>query len=325
MEQKISRNTHSLAEFPTAETHGIAHWPKHRLMVDSHGLRWHDVYVSLACESSWERQLESIPHLCIAYCMHRPATVSRVLSGDRSLSNVSLRPRLLGVVPEDRVSDWKLRGSPDILTIYLRRSMVNSVVSDWLGGDAARVELIPRLAFADPMLEQLALQLLSAMRGDDALGEGIYADQLARVFTMHLIREHSSRPPPKRGLPLPAPTISSARMQHVREVIEAELDGDLGLARLAAEAGVGEHAFSVAFTKAFGETPHRYVIVRRIERAKHLLRTSDLPVVEVAVQTGFSSQSHLATVFKRAVGATPGGYRAGKTFASGPAQETPLG
>lgn len=322
MEQKISFTTHAMAEFSRTETHGIAFWPRHRLIVDSQGLRWRDVYVSLACESSWERQLQSVPHLCIAYCMHRPATISRSLSGDRPLHNVTLRPRLLGVVPENRVSDWKLRGTPDILTIYLRRSMVDSVVSDWLGADASRIELIPRLAFADPMLEQLALQLLSAMRSDDALGEGIYADQIARMITLHLIRDHSTRPPPKRGLSLPTPTLSSARMQHVRDIIEAELDGDLGLARLAAEAGVGEHAFSVAFTKAFGDTPHRYVIGRRIERAKQLLRTSDLPVVEVAVQTGFSSQSHLATVFKRAVGVTPVGYRAGKD-ADGDTAEAP--
>ena len=98
-------------------------------------------------------------------------------------------------------------------------------------------------------------------------------------------------------------------MQHVRDLIESALDEDLSLERLAAEAGVGTHAFSAAFVKAHGLPPHRYVVERRIQRAKRLLRESDLPVAAIAVQTGFSSQSHLASVFKRTVGLTPGEYQ----------------
>ena len=67
-------------------------------------------------------------------------------------------------------------------------------------------------------------------------------------------------------------------MQHVRDLIESALDEDLSLERLAAEAGVGTHAFSAAFVKAHGLPPHRYVVERRVERAKRLLRESDLPV-----------------------------------------------
>jgi AraC family transcriptional regulator len=65
----------------------------------------------------------------------------------------------------------------------------------------------------------------------------------------------------------------------------------------------------VAFTKAFGTPPYRYVIQRRVERAKSLLRHTDLPVARIAYETGFASQSHLASTFKRTVGLTPGDYR----------------
>ena len=310
-EQKIPHFAPLEIEFPRSETHGIALWPKHRLMADSRGLRWHDVYLSFAAESSWNRTLHAVPHYCVAYCMHRPASITRTVSGERTLVNVNLRPRLLGVVPADRPSDWQLRGSPDIVTIYLRRSMVDRVAADWLGADSARVELIPRLGFADPMLEQLALQLLSAARSDDGSDDGLYADHVARLFALYLLREHSTGQANARLPALGAAALPSVRMQHVRDLIDADLDGDLGLSRLAAEASIGEHAFSVAFARAFGVTPHRYVMERRIERAKQLLRSTDLPVVEIASQTGFASQSHLATVFKRAVGVTPGGYREG--------------
>ena len=118
-----------------------------------------------------------------------------------------------------------------------------------------------------------------------------------------------------RSVPVTAPAAPAARarrpdrMQHVRDLIESALDEDLSLERLAAEAGIGTHAFSAAFVKAHGLPPHRYVVERRVERAKRLLRESDLPVAAIAVQTGFSSQSHLASVFKRTVGLTPGEYQ----------------
>jgi AraC family transcriptional regulator len=51
------------------------------------------------------------------------------------------------------------------------------------------------------------------------------------------------------------------------------------------------------------------VLRRRIERAKQLLRDTELPVLQVALRTGFASQSHLSTAFKRATGSTPGAYR----------------
>ena len=69
------------------------------------------------------------------------------------------------------------------------------------------------------------------------------------------------------------------------------------------------HAFSAAFTRAFGIPPYRYVIERRVERVELLLRHSDLPISQIAYDTGFSSQSHLTTTFKRAVGQAPGAYR----------------
>ena len=55
-------------EFPMDETHGIALWPKHRLLADSRGLGWHDAYTSLATEAPWRRTLQRGPHYCIAYC-----------------------------------------------------------------------------------------------------------------------------------------------------------------------------------------------------------------------------------------------------------------
>lgn len=294
-------------EFPLGETHGIALWHGHRLIIDSSGLGWRDTYTSLASERPWVHTLHAVPHYCLAYCAHRPAAVTREIDGER-IDRVDLRPRLFGVVPADRPSSWNLRGTPDIQLVYLRRGMVDRLAEELLDADTSRLDLLPRMAFSDPMLEQLVLALLDAARSREVGSAGLYADHLARTIAVHVLRRHSSLS--NRS----APTVDrfgapAARMAHVRDLIESSLDEDLSLERLAAEAGISSHAFSAAFMRSFGATPHRYVMQRRIERAKDLLASSDTPIALIALQTGFSSQSHLATAFKAIVGVSPSAYR----------------
>lgn len=296
-------------EFPLDETHGIALWPKHRLIADSRGLGWHDAYTSLATEAPWRRTLQAVPHYCIAYCTNRAAQVTRVIDSEGRTDSVELRPRHFGVVPADRPSSWRLQGAPDIQLVYLRRAMVDRVAEEQFGVDSSRVDLLPKLGFSDGLLEQLALALLATARHDaTSPSDGLYADHLVRMITVHLLRYHSTRAvvAPRREV---AADPSRARMDHVRDLIESALGEDLALERLATEAGVAAHAFAAAFTRAFGVPPYRYVIQRRIERAKTLLRHTDMPIAGIAYETGFASQSHLAATFKRSVGVTPGAYR----------------
>jgi AraC family transcriptional regulator len=90
-----------------------------------------------------------------------------------------------------------------------------------------------------------------------------------------------------------------------RDFVEAHLDGDLSLTVLADIA-----CFSRSFKLATGDGPQRYVIQRRIERAKSLLRQTGLPVALIAQESGFADQSHLTQMFRRKVGVTPGRFRA---------------
>lgn len=304
---RVNPQTAAADEFPISETHGIALWHGHRLILDSRGLGWRDIYTSLASERPWSHTLHAVPHYCLAYCAHRAAAVTRVVEGER-IDRVDLRPRLFGVVPADRASGWNLRGTPGIQLIYLRRSMVDRLAGELLEADTSRLDLLPRMGFSDPMLEQLVLALLDAARSRETGSAALYADHLARMIAVHVLRRHSSFA--GRSIPLvdrfAAP---AARMAHVRDLIDASLDEDLSLERLATEAGISSHAFSAAFVRTFGATPHRYVVQRRIERAKELLAGTDLPIASIALQTGFSSQSHLATAFKAVVGVSPSQYR----------------
>ena len=81
------------------------------------------------------------------------------------------------------------------------------------------------------------------------------------------------------------------------------------VARLAEVSAVSEAHFAREFKKAFGLPPHRYLLTRRIERAAALLRDTDLPVIEVALQTGWNSIGTFGRIFKDITGASPGDVR----------------
>jgi AraC family transcriptional regulator len=95
------------------------------------------------------------------------------------------------------------------------------------------------------------------------------------------------------------------------EFIQANLAGDIRLADIAAAAGQSLFHFSRTFRATTGLTPYRYLTQARIERAKTLLRESDLPLVAIADEAGFSDQSHMSKIFKRLTGWTPKAFRAG--------------
>ena len=109
---------------------------------------------------------------------------------------------------------------------------------------------------------------------------------------------------------MPAPQrISGWRMRRLVEYIEENLGGNLSLETMAAEVNVSPLYLARAFKAAVGQSPHQYVLQRRLERAKELLRSTDTPIVEVALSSGFSSQSHLSNWFLRQVGISPAAYR----------------
>ena len=98
-------------------------------------------------------------------------------------------------------------------------------------------------------------------------------------------------------------------MRRILDYIEEHLDGNLSLEAMAAEVEISPVYFARVFRAAVGQSPHRYVLRRRIERAKELLRNTEMTVVDVALAVGFSSQSHLSYWFQRYVGVSPAAYR----------------
>ena len=103
--------------------------------------------------------------------------------------------------------------------------------------------------------------------------------------------------------------LSPRRLKLVYEHVEHRLGEKLTLVELARTAGLSAHHFATAFRSATGISPHRYVLQHRIVRATELLRETRLPISEIALRVGFSSQSHFTAIFRRSTGRTPARFR----------------
>jgi AraC-like DNA-binding protein len=99
------------------------------------------------------------------------------------------------------------------------------------------------------------------------------------------------------------------RLKRVAEHVDAHLSRKIRLVDLAAIAGLSRMHFASQFRQATGLSPHEFLLMRRVRRAKELLQGSTMTIVEVALTVGFQTQAHFTTVFKKFVGCTPRHWR----------------
>jgi AraC family transcriptional regulator len=291
--------------FTADQTHGRVWRPGNRLISHSQDAGWQSLHAAIFDEAPFSETERSIGHPSLILHLSRPTEVSRLVEGDRP-ERALIGPRQFCLTPGDSNTSWAHNGNPEILQVYLRQSLFASAVEEMYGGDGCTADVVPKFAFTDPLLEQLAVAIMAALR-DGTSEDRLYVDTMAHMISVHLARHHSTRVRSERIIV--ADGLSRPALRRLLDYIEAHLGDDLSLDLMADEVDMSAFYLSRVFKEALGQSPHQYVLGRRVERAKELLRDTSDPIADVALSVGFSSQSHLSNWFRRLVGVTPSTYR----------------
>lgn len=174
----------------------------------------------------------------------------------------------------------------------------------------ANVRIIFTTAHADPDI----LARVDALRPDGYVLEPYGADAVFNVISSAIrnIGPIADMPADLDRVAAPVQTwneLPTPIMHRIEAYVSENLDGEITLRGLSDLCGMSESSFSRRFKATKRQTPYQYVMSARLEEAKRLLKETHLPLVDVAVATGFSSQSHFATTFKKAMSQTPLQYR----------------
>lgn len=188
--------------------------------------------------------------------------------------------------------------------MLLAPGLVARVAQESFEADPARVELVPRATFRDPLLTQIGLTLAEELLTAEPAGT-VYAAVLAQSLAVQLLRWHTIFGAPAHE---PDEGLSATLVRRTIDYIDANLATSLTLGELATVVNLSPYHFARMFARATGHGPHHFVIERRVEAAERLLADGTLSLKEIATQVGFADQSHLTRHFKRLRGLPPRAY-----------------
>lgn len=245
------------------------------------------------------------PALDVHYIVVHLGGAKRVRRTGEGASLVSeVASGAITIVPEGAAYAWNTQGPIDYAHFYLSPAALAHAAETIFDRDGRGVAPIERVGHDDPVLRGLFQAMLDEAASPS--GEALYVETLSEAFIGRLLRDHSDLPTSGRRARY---ALAPRRLAEVVGFIEANLAGELTLDDLAAVAKLSRYYFSRAFTRATGLSPHAFVVGRRLDAAKALLRTTSLPIEDVARRCGFRGASHFAARFRRAMGVSPSDYR----------------
>ncbi len=251
-----------------------------------------------------------LKHHAIIYLNRLPLDLTQRLDGQ--LCKQRVHRGEITIVPEGRAWEWGFKGETesDMLPLCLENAFLREVARS-VEVDPDGVEIVPLLGVRDLRIERIGLSLKEEVEAEGLLGGRLYAESLAAALAITLIRDHSSlgRAAAKKTAREHTGGLSRRALKEAIDYIGDNLEKDLTLAEISGAAHMSPYHFSRLFKESTGLTPHRYVIERRVQRAKELLCSSTLPIAEIARLCGFANQGHLNRHFKRLLGVTPKALR----------------
>lgn len=206
------------------------------------------------------------------------------------------------IMSANQENSWAGDGEIDELQMFLDPVLIQDAAAEI---SDRNVDLLEGIGIRDPVMAALAGRLVEELSNPGRCSSMI-GDAMAHALTAQLLSRHSNL----RGatsiarIDMPAHKVRSAI-----EYIETHLGDDVSIEAVASALGMSSFRFARGFARSTGQSPHQFLVARRIEVAKDLLRSSDRSLADVARTVGFSTQSHFTVVFGKRCQMTPLAYR----------------
>ncbi|MBI3524943.1 MAG: helix-turn-helix transcriptional regulator [Betaproteobacteria bacterium] len=251
-----------------------------------------------------------VPDHIIVYHIDGATDVEKKVCGRVQGSRV--RVGAVTLVPAHIETSWRIAGPNRVAHLYVSQAQLDAYCADTFGIEH-HPELKDFFNVDDPWLRAFFTMLLSERTPGETTGgetESLLLDLVRHRLIRHLIDNFSSigipRSQESKG---GSASLRSSVLRRILAFVDEHLCGEIRLRQLASIACQSEDHFIRTFRATVGCTPYQYVLNRRIECAKELLRDSQLSINDVCGRAGFNNSQHFSAAFRRTVGESPRAYR----------------
>ncbi len=263
---------------------------------------WENLRVEQYCLPATESPERELQRHTITIQLGQPLEMEWRLA-DSHLKHTQMNRGDLCVTPGESSIQTRWNSTAELLLLKLSPTLIERAAWESLNSD--RIEIIPKLGVRDPQILHIGLALKAEIEAGCLSGR-LYGESLGLALAAHLLKCYSTS---KKGIQEPTGELSNSQLQQVIDYINDNLAAKLTLEEIATVVGMSPYYFTRLFKQSTGLPPHQYLIQRRIEYAKFLLTQSQLPLVEIALRVGSTSQSNFTALFRKQVGITPKAYR----------------
>jgi AraC family transcriptional regulator len=217
-----------------------------------------------------------------------------------SLRSITFDAGLMGLCPPQ--SEYWI-GTSDMTHVTMTIS--DEALMAASDGAGSGIELRLERELVDPRLRALATAV-DVERTAGFPSGGLFLDAIEQALARALVLGYAVR---NYGVRVYRGGLSPARLRKIRELVQERMEEDLSLEEMARTVGLSTAHFSEVFRNTTGQTPHQCLLWYRVQRAKEMLRSAEMRVLDVAIACGFKTQQHFARVFRQMCGASPMEYR----------------
>jgi len=253
----------------------------------------------------YDSQEAAIPHMrdymIVAYD-GLPTTMRRSSGGPWQSAKVG--KGTISLLTRAEQSIWSWAQPIKVRHIYLSHEGIQATALTVFGRDPQSVEIDDQIAATDPLILNCFQMLENELTGGE-MGQRLMIDALRNQIAVHLLRHYAKI----RLTSEVSSSFSPIQRKRIIELIDSRLSEDISLDDLACSVGLSPFHFSRQFKSEFGLAPYAYVIRKRVTKAQEMLRQGNTAHKVVALECGFSDQSHFCRTFRKVVGATPAQYQ----------------